>query len=116
MKTYNVGSGSFYVKRKEGDCYCPLGILMAERGYDPREIVDRGWVVVREDLFDDVAKMAEAMRPALPEDWRTEDSVDQVYTVNDAGGSVSRFDIDVIQTALKAVDIEVELIDKRDLW
>lgn len=123
MKTYHLGSGSFWTQSPDEDCYCALGILMAERGYENADLLSRGWLIVRGDLIEDVGKMADYLRSQVSAEEHDIDPVDQVYVINDASASDdnwrshrSTFPPDVIQGALKAAGIEVELIDKRCWW
>lgn len=126
MKTYNLTDTTFVIKNDGEQCYCALGVLLKENGYDDWRIYRDGFTILKGALFDKVSAMASYLKEnvSIDADERADDPTDQVYYINDArtwAGETQeerrkvRYPADVIKAALMAAGVDVDLVDKREL-
>lgn len=125
MKKYKLSEGRLCVRPLDGSepQYCVLGVYLAEKhAYTADELIENRIEAYEKlhERIDDLWKMARAiwLDPQSPRKNYLEylyDDLDQitsepVYAANDGGCPV-----EILNKALKAVGIEVELEDVRDV-
>jgi len=114
MTTYELISGHLHRNVNGKDCFCALGIYAKEKGYSIEEINDRRYNLFAEPKHsEDIRKMNEILAAYVSERGYVDDCTGVLIANDNNENGIYTTPPEKIREALRAVGIDVELIDRR---
>lgn len=119
MNTYNLISVELYGKRGDDDCFCALGVYLAEKGHSVDAIRTTQYFLFNDEYDDELARLGAAL--GLPPLGLLDMAYAPIYRANDSyeynketKEKTYHYTAERFEEAFRAIGMDVKLIDRRN--